>query len=55
MPDEEILKISNGEMSREDYDTLSVKTVLSILNFCINVLYVGKDITDSALKFFECI
>ena len=51
MLNEDIFKVSNGEMTREKQDTLSIKTSLSLLNFCINVLHVQKDVTDSALKF----
>ena len=38
-------------MAKKDYDLLSVKVALGMINFCINMATMRKDATDSALKY----
>ena len=51
LTNEEIEKIRDGKMREDEIDNLSLKTTLSMINFCINMLNVRKDATDSALKY----
>ena len=51
MSNDEIEKLRDGQLREDEMDILSLKTTLSTLNFCINMLQVRKDATDSALKF----
>ena len=44
-------KIRDAKMQEDEIDTLSLKTTLSMINFCVNMLNVRKDRTDSTLKF----
>ena len=51
LTNEEIEKIRDGKMLDDEIDTLSLKTTLSMINLCVNVLNVRKDPTDSALTY----
>ena len=51
LTNKEIEKIRDGKMRDDEIDTLSLKTTLSMINLCVNVLNVRKDPTDSALTY----
>ena len=51
MSNDETEKLRDDQLYEDELDTLSLKTTLSTLNFCVNMLQVRKDATDSALKF----
>ena len=47
--DEDLAKLSNGEVDNED--EFAVKTVLELMNLLVNMGTIRKDATESALKF----
>ena len=51
MTNDEIEKLRGGQLHEDELDTSSLKTKLSMLNFCVNMLQIRKDATDSALRF----
>ena len=51
LTNEEIEKIRDGKMRDDEIDTMSLKTTLSMINLCVNVLNVREDPTDSALTY----
>ena len=51
LTNEEIEKIRDGKMRDDKIDTLSLRTTLSMINLCVNVLNIRKNPTDSALTY----
>ena len=48
---DDIRRLRSGELYKNDCDSLSIKMALGMVNFCVNMLNVREDATESALKF----
>ena len=44
-------KLRNGQMFKNECDSLSITMALGVINFCVNTLNVRGEAMESALKF----
>ena len=51
MSNGDIEKLTNESTTQKECDPFSLKTHLHLLNLCMDIIHVKKDVTDSALRF----
>ena len=44
-------RLRDGQVFRDQCNMMGLKAALGVVNFCVNMINVRKDATDSALKF----
>ena len=47
----DVNRLRDGNAFKDECDMMGLKAALGVINFCVNMINVRKDATDSALKF----